>query len=68
MMKGGWKDRRHAWWIASFERYVFPTLGAKPVTAIDSGAVLAVLEPIWPTNSEIAKRVSSGSEPCTECR
>lgn len=56
-MKGGWKDQRHASWISSFERHVFPKIGAKPVTAIDSSAVLAVLEPIWLTRSDTAKRV-----------
>jgi integrase len=56
-MKGGWKDQRHASWIASFERHVFPNIGAKPVTAIESSAVLAVLEPIWLTKPDTAKRV-----------
>ncbi|AJP74282.1 tyrosine-type recombinase/integrase [Sphingomonas hengshuiensis] len=56
-MKGGWKDQRHASWISSFERHVFPTIGAKPVTAVDSVAVLAVLEPIWLTVPDTAKRV-----------
>ncbi|RYG88613.1 MAG: site-specific integrase [Alphaproteobacteria bacterium] len=56
-MKGGWKDHRHASWMSSFERHVFPLIGCKPVTAIDSAAVLGVLEPIWLTIPETAKRV-----------
>lgn len=56
-LRGGWKDQRHASWIASFERHVFPIIGAKPVAAIDSSAVLAVLEPIWLTRADTAKRV-----------
>nr|WP_229362264.1 site-specific integrase [Sphingomonas sp. PL-96] len=56
-MKGGWKDQRHASWLASFERHVFPTIGLKPITMIESTAVLAVLEPIWLTKPDTAKRV-----------
>ena len=56
-MKGGWKDQRHASWMSSFERHVFPLVGNKAVTAIDSAAVLTVLEPIWLTIPDTAKRV-----------
>lgn len=56
-MKGGWKDQRHASWISSFERHVFPIIGNRPVSAIDSSAVLSVLEPIWLTVPDTAKRV-----------
>lgn len=56
-MKGGWKDQRHASWISSFERHVFPHIGNKPVTAIDNAAVLSVLEPIWLKIPDTAKRV-----------
>lgn len=56
-LKGGWKDQRHASWMSSFERHVFPLVGAKTVTAIDSAAVLTVLEPIWLTIPDTAKRV-----------
>ncbi len=56
-MKGGWKDQRHASWMSSFERHVFPLIGNKAVTAIDNAAVLSVLEPIWLTIPETAKRV-----------
>lgn len=56
-MRGGWKDRRHASWLASFERHVFPLIGAKPVDQVDSAAVLSVLQPIWLSISDTAKRV-----------
>lgn len=56
-MKGGWKDQRHASWMSSFERHVFPLVGGKAVTAIDSAALLTVLEPIWLTIPDTAKRV-----------
>jgi hypothetical protein len=56
-MKSGWKDKRHASWISSFERHVFPRIGGKAVSAIDSAAVLNVPEPIWLTIPDTAKRV-----------
>jgi integrase len=56
-MKGGWKDQRHASWISSFERHVFPHIGSKAITAVDSAAVLTVLEPIWLKIPDTAKRV-----------
>lgn len=56
-MKGGWKDRRHASWLASLENHVFPEIGAKRIDAIDSAAVLKVLEPIWLTIPETARRI-----------
>jgi len=56
-MKGGWKDQRHVSWMSRFERHVFPHIGSKAVTAIDSAAVLTVLEPIWLTVPDTAKRV-----------
>jgi hypothetical protein len=56
-MKDGWKDQRHAAWMSNFERHVFPHIGRKAVTAVDSAAVLSVLEPIWLTIPDTAKRV-----------
>jgi hypothetical protein len=46
-LKEGWKNRRHANWISSFENHVFPVIGTRPVDAVDSTAVLEVLSPIW---------------------
>ncbi len=56
-MKGGWKDQRRISWLTSFERHVFPRIGGSEVTAIDSVAVLTVLEPIWLSIPDTAKRV-----------
>lgn len=55
-MSGGWRSQRHASWLSSFERHVFPLIGSKEVTTIDSAAVLSVLEPIWLTIPDTAKR------------
>lgn len=56
-MKAGWKDRRNASWLSSFENHVFPEIGAKRIDAIDSEAVLKVLEPIWLTIPDTARRI-----------
>lgn len=56
-MRGGWKDRRHASWLASLENHVFPEIGSKRVDAIGSAEVLAVLEPIWLTIPDSARRI-----------
>jgi integrase len=56
-MKGGWKDQRHASWLSSLENHVFPTIGATPIDAVDSTAVLGVLEPVWLTIPDTARRI-----------
>ena len=53
-----WRAEKHAHnWLASMERYVFPTLGSMPVDQITGRDVLAVIEPIWGTQTDTARRV-----------
>lgn len=53
-----WRNPKHAaQWIATLETYAFPKLGALKVGDITSADVLAVLEPIWTTKAETARRV-----------
>lgn len=56
-LRKGWKDRRNASWIASFENHVFPLIGSKPIDAIDSKAALSVMEPIWLTIPDTARKI-----------
>jgi integrase len=56
-LKEGWKNRRHANWISSFENHVFPIIGTRPVDAVDSTAVLEVLSPIWLDIPDTARRI-----------
>jgi integrase len=56
-MKGGWKNGEHQSWMPSLENHVFPIIGKRPIEAVDSAAVLSVLEPIWLTIPETAKRI-----------
>jgi integrase len=56
-MKGGWKDQRNASWLSSFGNHVFPIIGAKAIDAIDGAVVLSVLEPVWLTIPDTARRI-----------
>ena len=55
-MRQGWRNPRHVrdWW-RSFERYVFPRIGTRPVSEVTSADVLEILEPIWHTKPVLAK-------------
>lgn len=56
-MRGGWKDRRHPSWLASFENHVFPEIGNKRIDEIDAQAVLRAIEPIWLEIPHSARRI-----------
>jgi integrase len=56
-MKGGWKNGKHPSWLPSLENHVFPSIGKTPIDAVDSAAVLGVLEPIWLTIPDTARRI-----------
>lgn len=59
----GWRNRKsEAQWRQSLEMYVFPVLGDMPVQAIDTPAVMRVLEPIWNEKTETASRIRSRIE------
>ena len=53
-----WRNEKHAAaWIRTLERYAFPMIGNKPVDKIERADVLTVLNPIWSTRPETARRV-----------
>ena len=56
--RAGWQSSRHpqSWWT-SLERYAFPRIGARPVSAVTSAEVLDVLTPIWHVKAQTARRV-----------
>ncbi|MBV1830526.1 tyrosine-type recombinase/integrase [Komagataeibacter sp. AV436] len=59
----GWRDERWpALWRSSLEKHAYPILRQKPVSAIDTDDVLAVLRPIWTEKTETASRVRSRIE------
>jgi integrase len=54
----GWRNAKHAaQWTATLQTYVYPTMGDLPVSAIDTGLVVQVLDPIWVEKPETASRV-----------
>jgi hypothetical protein len=56
--RSGWRNAKHgAQWLATLEAYVFPEIGAMPVSQIGTGEVLRVLRPIWQRIPETASRV-----------
>ncbi len=54
----GWRNAKHRQqWENTVATYAEPVIGAFAVGAIDTGAVLRVIEPIWNTKTETAKRL-----------
>lgn len=53
-----WKNVKHAaQWTSTLETYVFPIVGNLPIQAVDTPLVSKILEPIWSTKPETARRV-----------
>ena len=50
-------------WRATLRNYVFPVIGQRPVAEITPSDVMAILDPIWTTKPETAKRVKTPHEP-----
>ena len=56
--KPRWRNARHiANWMQTLERHAVPALGNTPLDRVDRGDVLRVLDPIWTTRPETARRV-----------
>ena len=56
--RGGWRGRWHVhnlW--RSMERYVFPRIGSRPVSEVNTADVLEILTPIWHVKATTAKEV-----------
>ena len=58
LFRPSWTNEVHArGWIQTLERHAFPTLAQMRVDAISRPDVLGVLEPIWTTRPETARRL-----------
>ncbi|MBM3601650.1 MAG: DUF4102 domain-containing protein [Alphaproteobacteria bacterium] len=56
--KPTWRNPKHSkQWLTTLEQYAFPTIGAKPVSAIDGPTVREALLPIWLEKPETARRL-----------
>lgn len=53
-----WRSPIHAkQWETTLKTYASPVIGKLPINRIDTDAVMRVLEPIWHTKTDTAKRV-----------
>jgi integrase len=56
--ESGWRNAKHRQqWANTLKTYAYPTLGARPVKAIDAALINQALAPIWSTIPETAARV-----------
>jgi integrase len=57
-LKPGWRNAKHAHqWEQTLITFAYPTIGEKTVDSIDAQDLLAILQPIWLTKHETARRV-----------
>jgi integrase len=58
-----WKNDKHrAQWRSTLRDYAYPTLGSRPVSAIDGALITEALHPIWMKKPETARRVKQRIE------
>ena len=58
LRKATWSNGKHVdQWINTLRDYAFPVIGTKPVGEVDSPDLLKILQPIWTTKPETARRV-----------
>jgi integrase len=56
--KDSWKNAKHAaQWTSTMETYAYPVIGDLPIETVDVAHVMKILEPIWRTKTETAKRL-----------
>jgi len=61
--ESSWRNVKHAkQWRSTLTTYAFPVMGTMLVRHIETQHVLEVLEPIWKTTTETAKRLRSRIE------
>ena len=54
--RAGWRSPRQAAdWLNNLERYVFPRIGSRPVSEVNSADVLAILTPLWHVKMRTAR-------------
>ncbi len=58
-----WENAKHQQqWANSLRNYAYPSLGARPIEAIDGAAITETLKPIWTKKPETARRVKQRIE------
>ena len=58
-----WKNAKHKQqWQNSLKTYAYPSIGNRPITAIDGAVITDALSPIWTKKPETARRVKQRIE------
>ena len=61
--EGSWKNDKHrAQWRSTLRDYVYPTLGSRPVSAVDGAVITETLAGIWAEKPETARRIKQRIE------
>jgi integrase len=61
--KAEWKNGKHrAQWQSTLKIYAYPTLGSRPISAVDGALITEALAPIWTKKPETARRVKQRIE------
>lgn len=56
--ESGWRNAKHrAQWRSTLETYAYPSLGTRPVKAVDAALINGALASIWTKTPETASRV-----------
>jgi integrase len=55
--EAGWHAMHARQWARTLEDYAYPTIGDLPVGAVETGHITQILQPIWTTKTETAKRL-----------
>jgi integrase len=56
--QAGWRSPKHClMWRSSLRDYVLPAIGNLPVSGVDTGAVVRVIEPLWSSRTITASRL-----------
>ena len=62
-MSPKWSNAKHAaQWMATVKTYAFPRIGKLPLDAITTNHIVQILEPIWTTKHETARRLMGRME------
>jgi integrase len=58
-----WKNAKHArQWVSTLKTYARPEIGTKKVDVVTTEDILKILQPIWTTKTETAKRLQGRIE------
>lgn len=56
--EASWRNPKHRQqWRNTLRSYVLPSIGKLPVAEVDTGAVMAIIEPLWREKTETGSRV-----------